>query len=312
MKIVFMGTPDFAAVALKALIDAGHEIVLVVTQPDKEKGRGKGIAMSDVKILANEYNLPVYQPVRIKNEEETEYLREYLKEHPADVFVVAAFGQILPKAVLDMPPLGCYNIHASLLPKYRGAAPIQWSIIDGDEETGVTIMRMDEGLDTGDIVAVKKIKIENDDTGGKLFDKLAIAGGTLMAETLPLIEAGKVSFTSQNNEKSTYAKMLSKDMGRLDFTKPAKVIERLIRGCDPWPGTFTLYKGKNLKIYGAVISDKSGEPGTIIDVTKDHFTVACGEGGLDITMLQPEGKKKMTCHDYLLGYKPEKGDRLGE
>lgn len=311
MKIVFMGTPDFAAVALKSLIDAGHEITLVITQPDKEKGRGKGIAESDVKILAKEHNLPVYQPVRIKNEESVKYLEDFMKENPADVFVVAAFGQILPKSILDMPRLGCFNIHASLLPKYRGAAPIQWSIIDGDEETGVTIMKMDVGLDTGDMVAVSRVKIEDNETGGSLFDKLAKEGGDLMVRTLPLIESGEVTYTKQNDDESTYAKMLSKDMGRIDFAKSAAELERLIRGCNPWPGTYTSLNNKNLKIWEAGVSDKKGTPGEVIDVSKDTFTVGCGEGSLVIKSLQIEGKKRMPAHDFMLGVKINPGDKLG-
>ena len=311
MKIVFMGTPDFAAVALKSLIEAGHEITMVITQPDKEKGRGKGIAESDVKVVAKEYGLPIYQPVRIKNEESVKYLEDFMKKDPADVFVVAAFGQILPKSILDMPRLGCFNIHASLLPKYRGAAPIQWSIIDGEPETGVTIMKMDEGLDTGDMVAVSRVKIESNETGGSLFDKLAKEGGDLMVKTLPLIERGEVTCTKQNDEESTYAKMLSKDMGRLDFTKTATELERLIRGCNPWPGTFTSLNGRNLKIWEAGVSDKNGAPGEIIDVNKDTFTIGCSEGGLVVRSLQIEGKKRMPAHDFMLGVKINLGDKLG-
>lgn len=307
MKIVFMGTPDFAALALEKLIEAGHEITLVVTQPDKEKGRGKQIQKSDVKLVAEKYGLPVFQPVKIKTEESVEYLKGF----EADIFVVAAFGQILSKEILDMPKFGCVNIHASLLPKLRGAAPIQWSIIDGDDVTGVTIQQMDVGLDTGDILAVKEVKIESDETGGSLFEKLAIAGGELIVETLPLIESGSITPVPQDDSKSTYAKKLSKDMGNVDWSKSAIEIERLIRGCSPWPSSYSYMNGKTLKLWKATVSESQGEAGVVSEVTKDTITIGCGEGSLVIEELQLEGKKRMSVHDFLLGYHVEAGDRLG-
>ena len=307
MKIVFMGTPDFAAMALEKLVSAGHEIALVVTQPDKEKGRGKQVQKSDVKLVAEKYDIPVFQPVKIKTEESVEILRGY----EADIFVVAAFGQILSKEILDMPKYGCVNIHASLLPRLRGAAPIQWSIIDGDEKTGVTIQQMDVGLDTGDILAVKEVEIASDETGGSLFDKLAIAGADLIVETLPLIEAGKITPVPQDESLSTYAKKLSKDMGLIDWNMPAVAIERLIRGCSPWPSSYSNIGGKSLKIWKAAVTDTKSTPGEVSEVTKESITIGCGEGSLVVEELQLEGKKRMSVHDFLLGYHINVGDKLG-
>lgn len=307
MKIVFMGTPDFAAMALEKLVSAGHEITLVVTQPDKEKGRGKQVQKSDVKLVAEKYDIPVFQPVKIKTEESVEILRGY----EADIFVVAAFGQILSKEILDMPKYGCVNIHASLLPRLRGAAPIQWSIIDGDEKTGVTIQQMDVGLDTGDILAVKEVEIASDETGGSLFDKLAIAGADLIVETLPLIEAGKITPVPQDESFSTYAKKLSKDMGLIDWNMPAVAIERLIRGCSPWPSSYSNIGGKSLKIWKAAVTDTKATPGEVSEVTKESITIGCGEGSLVVEELQLEGKKRMSVHDFLLGYHINVGDKLG-
>lgn len=307
MKIIFMGTPDFAAMALEKLISVGHEITLVVTQPDKEKGRGKQVQKSDVKLVAEKYDIPVFQPVKIKTEESVEVLRGY----EADIFVVAAFGQILSKEILDMPKYGCVNIHASLLPKLRGAAPIQWSIIDGDEKTGVTIQQMDVGLDTGDILAVKEVVIADDETGGSLFDKLAIAGADLIAETLPLIEAGEITPVPQDESLSTYAKKLSKDMGIIDWNMSAVAIERLIRGCSPWPSSYSGIGGKTLKIWKARVSENKATPGQVVEVTKDTITIGCGEGALVVEEVQLEGKKRMSVHDFLLGYHIAVGDLLG-
>lgn len=307
MKIVFMGTPDFAAMALEKLVSAGHEITLVVTQPDKEKGRGKQVQKSDVKLVAEKYDIPVFQPVKIKTDESVEILRGY----EADIFVVAAFGQILSKEILDMPKYGCVNIHASLLPRLRGAAPIQWSIIDGDEKTGVTIQQMDVGLDTGDILAVKEVEIASDETGGSLFDKLAIAGADLIVETLPLIEAGKITPVPQDESLSTYAKKLSKDMGLIDWNMPAVAIERLIRGCSPWPSSYSNIGGKSLKIWKAAVTDTKSTPGEVSEVTKESITIGCGEGSLVVEELQLEGKKRMSVHDFLLGYHINVGDKLG-
>ena len=309
MKIVFMGTPDFASCALEALIAAGHEITAVYTQPDKPKGRGKEVQMTPVKVVAMEHNIPVYQPQRIKEAEEV----ARLKEIPADIFVVAAFGQILSQEILDMPKYGCVNIHASLLPKYRGAAPIQWAVIDGEEKTGVTIQQMEAGVDTGDILYTKEYVLEAKETGASLFDKLMILGAEAIVEVLPLIEAGKVTPVPQNHEEATHAAKLTKQLGEIDFNKSAVVLERLIRGLNSWPSAYTTFRGKQLKIWDAeVVYDISGEPGMVTAVDKESFTVATGEGGLKISELQIEGKKRMACKDFLLGYPVNVGEFLGQ
>ncbi|MBQ8816318.1 MAG: methionyl-tRNA formyltransferase [Lachnospiraceae bacterium] len=315
MKIVFMGTPDFAAGALEALIAAGHEITAVYTQPDKPKGRGKEVQMTPVKELALKHDIPVYQPRRIKEAEEVEKLRQI----PADIFVVAAFGQIVSQEILDIPKYGCVNIHASLLPKYRGAAPIQWAVIDGEEKTGVTIMQMNAGIDTGDILYTKEYVLEPKETGASLFDKLMVLGAEAIVEALPLLETGKLTPTPQDHTKATHAAKLTKQLGELDFDKSAVELERLIRGLNSWPSAYTYYKGKQLKIWEAEVvgipevQNESGmQPGTVIAVDKQSFTVAAGDGALKITELQIEGKKRMACKDFLLGYPVAIGDKLGQ
>ncbi len=306
MKIVFMGTPDFAAGALEALIKAGHEITAVVTQPDKAKGRSKELQFPPVKISALAHNIPVMQPVKIKTPEAMEELARY----EADIFVVAAFGQLLSQAILDMPRLGCLNIHASLLPKYRGASPIQHVIINGEEETGVTIMQMNAGLDTGDMLYKKSIAIEADDTYETLHDKLMVIGGEAIVEALSLLEDGALVPEPQRDELSCYAKLISKEMGNIDFTKQAVEIERLIRGLNPWPSAYTFYKGKQMKIWEAEVEHRNGVGmrGTVAEVTKDTIKVICNEGLLCIKSLQLEGKKRMSAHDFLLGVKVQPGE----
>lgn len=308
MKIVFMGTPDFAVGALEALIKAGHEITAVVTQPDKAKGRSGKLMPPPVKECAVAHNIPVMQPVRIKTPEAIAELKQY----EADVYIVAAFGQILSQEILDMPKYGCLNIHASLLPKYRGASPIQHVIIDGEKETGVTIMQMNAGLDTGDMLYKKSITIEDTDNYETLHDKLLVVGGEAIVEALPLLEEGKLTPEKQDDSLSCYARLIDKQMGRLDFTKDAVVLDRLIRGVTPWPSAFTSYQGKQLKIWREEPVDGSGEPGTILNVEKDAFTVACGSGALRILEVQLEGKKRMSTHDFLLGVKVKQGELLGE
>ncbi len=307
MKIVFMGTPDFAVGALEAIVKAGHEVTLVVTQPDRQKGRGKEVAMSPVKEMALKYNLPVFQPVKIKTPESIEELKKY----EADAYVVAAFGQILSKEILEMPRLGCINIHGSLLPKYRGSAPIQRAVIDGEKETGITIMQMDEGIDTGDMLMQRAIPILDTDTGESMFEKLAALGSEMIVEALPLIAEGKLPREKQDDSKSTYAKMLSKDMGQLDFTKTAKELDCLIRGLNSWPSAYTKCGGKTLKIWEALVVEGEGKPGEIIDVTRDAIVVATSLGALKITALQLEGKKRMQTKDFLLGYQLQPGEMLG-
>lgn len=307
MKVIYMGTPDFAVGPLEAIIAAGHEVTAVVTQPDKPKGRGKEMAASPVKECAIRHQIPVLTPVKIKTEEAIAALREF----PADIFVVAAFGQILSEEILTMPRYGCINIHASLLPKYRGAAPIQWSIIDGEKETGITIMQMDKGLDTGDILFQKKVAITGEDTGESLFDKLAAAGSELICEALEKIEAGDVHPLKQEEAKSCYAKMLHKAIGKIDWNQSAEEIERLVRGLNSWPSAYTVYKGKQLKIWKAkVLPHIDMAPGTVAGVTKDEVVIATGNGALTLLEIQLEGKKRMTTREFLLGRSFEVGEVL--
>ena len=309
MKIVFMGTPDFAVGALEALVEAGHDVVAVVTQPDKPKGRGKEMQQTPVKECALKHNIDVFQPVKIKTPEAVEVLRGY----GAELFVVAAFGQILSKEILDMPKFGCVNIHASLLPKYRGAAPIQWAILDGEKETGVTIMHMNEGLDTGDMLTKVVVPIEDTDTGESLFDKLAEAGAKLLIETIPQIEAGELTPQPQDDSLSTYAKMIKKEMGLIDWKKEAVVLERLVRGMNSWPSAYTHFNGKTLKIWETEIEEgnRNMAPGMVAEVTKNSIKVQTGQDLLVLKQIQLEGKKRMDVASFLLGYKVEPGTVLG-
>lgn len=296
-----MGTPDFSVAPLKAMIEAGHTITAVVTQPDKQKGRGKEVAMTPVKECALSYGIPVLQPVKIKAPEAVEELRKY----EADIFVVVAFGQLLSEEILNMPKYGCINLHASLLPKYRGAAPIQWAILNGDQETGVTIQQMEKGLDTGDMLSRVVVPIDRKETGESLHDKLMEAGAKLLVETLPLIEEGKITPEKQDESQADfYAVKLDKAMGHIDWKKPAEVIERFVRGLNSWPSAYTYYKGKTLKIWEADVVENHSEaaPGSVIQTGRDYFDVACGEGALRILSVQLEGKKKMAVKDFLLGY----------
>ncbi|MBE5885771.1 MAG: methionyl-tRNA formyltransferase [Lachnospiraceae bacterium] len=305
MKVVYMGTPDFAVGALESIIKAGHEVVLVVTQPDKPKGRGKEMQMTPVKQCALAHDIPVFQPVKIKEKDAVDYLKTF----EADIFVVAAFGQILSSEILHMPKYGCVNIHASLLPMYRGAAPIQAVIINKEKETGVTIMQMDEGLDTGDMLMKEVIPIEADETGESLHDKLSELGANMIVKALAAIEDGSITATPQGDGKTCYASMLKKEMGCIDWNKSADDIEHLVRGLYPWPGTYTFLNGKMMKLCKVALSEVpvDGKPGEICLVTKDCLAVNTGEGTLEIRELQPEGKKRMTVHDFLLGNRLEKG-----
>ena len=311
MKIVFMGTPDFAVPTLEALVQGGHEVLAVVTQPDKPKGRGKAVLMTPVKEKALEYQIPVYQPVRIKKDEE---FLETLKQLNPEAIVVTAFGQILPERILTLPKYGCFNVHASLLPKYRGAAPIQWAVINGDKESGVTTMQMDVGMDTGDMLEKIVVTLDPKETGGSLFDRLSTAGGELILSTLQKAEAGTLTPVKQPEEEATYAGMLTKALGQIDWTKDAAVIERLIRGLNPWPSAYTSYEGKTLKLWDAdVVTEKSeAVPGTVVRVEKDSFYVQTGSGLLKINELQLEGKKRMDSAAFLRGYPMTEGTVLGE
>lgn len=309
MKVVFMGTPDFSVPTLEKIIEAGHEVIGVVTQPDKAKGRGKKVLFSPVKEKALEHNLPVYQPRRAR---EPEFIEEMRALNP-DVMVVVAFGQILPKAILDIPKYGCVNVHASLLPKYRGAAPIQWAVINGETVSGVTTMQMDVGLDTGDMLLKAEVPLAEDETGGSLFDKLSTLGGELLIETLGKIEAGDIHPEKQDDSQAgEYARTLDKALGKVDFSMSAVSIERLIRGLNPWPSAYTYYNGKTMKLWKAEIVPGTDEtPGQIIFVDKQSFTVQTGEGGLRIMELQMEGKKRMDAGAFLRGCSLSVGEMLG-
>lgn len=305
MRVIFMGTPDFAVETLEEIIKAGHEVVLVVSQPDKAVGRSKALKYTPVKACAIEHGIEVYQPERVREEACVEYLRGYAP----DIIIVEAFGQIIPKAILDMPRYGCVNVHASLLPKYRGAAPIQWAVINGDMVTGVTTMRMSEGLDTGDMILKQEVIIREDETGGSLFERLSKTGAKLCVKTMEAIEAGTATYTPQNDEEATHTKKIQKELGSIDWTRDAKAIECLIRGLDPWPSAYTRLNDKTLKIWKAkVIPGESGTaPGCIVKVEKSGITVQTGEGMLLLTEIQLEGKKRMSVEAFLNGYPVEAG-----
>lgn len=309
MKVLFMGTPEIAATILSAIISSKHEVVGVVTQEDKPKGRGKVMAMPPVKEVALNAGIEVFQPHKIKEESAIKKLSEF----DADVFVVAAYGKILSKEILDMPKYGCVNVHASLLPKYRGAAPIQWSIIDGEKLTGVTIMQMDEGLDTGDMLFKSVVEIADDDTADSLYDKLSECGASLIVDALDSIEVGDIHPVKQDDTQATYAKILDKSLGKLNFSKPSVEIERLVRGLNSWPGTFTYIDGKMLKIWEVKLSDmtSNGEAGTVHSADGGRLFINTADTALELLSVQLEGKKRMDVKSFMLGYKINAGDKLG-
>lgn len=311
IRIVYMGTPDFAVEPLEAIIKAGYEVAAVVTQPDKQKGRGKEVKMTPVKECALRHGIPVFQPVKIKEPEAVAELEKY----QADLFVVAAFGQLLSEEILDMPEYGCINIHASLLPAYRGAAPIQWAVLNGEKESGVTIMQMDKGLDTGDMLLKRSVELSPTETGDSLHDKLMHLGAELIVEALPKLEKGELVPEKQKDELSSYAKKLTKAMGQIDWSKDAVSLERWIRGLNSWPSAYTFFGGKTLKIWEAQVAEENGaqkaEPGQVVSVSREGFTVACGQGALQILSLQLEGKKRVLTREFLLGYQVEPGMILG-
>mgnify|MGYP002613897032 CR=1 FL=1 len=308
MRVIFMGTPDFSVGTLEAVLAAGHEVAAVVTQPDKPKGRGGAMSMSPVKEAALKHNLTVLQPQRAREEAFIEELRGY----EADVIVVVAFGQLLPAEIIHMPKYGCINVHASLLPKYRGAAPIQWAVIDGCEYSGVTTMQMNEGLDTGDMIMKTEVPLSEDETGGSLHDKLAEAGAKLCVETLKALEDKTATWEVQGESPTAYAKMLDKKLGDIDWSRSAKSIECLIRGLNPWPSAYTDWNGKVMKIWEAGVLDENtdAKPGTIVKVEKDSFSVQTGDGLLKVLALQIPGKKRMEADAFLRGYQIETGCEL--
>ncbi len=310
MKIVYMGTPDFAVAPLKALIDNNYEVVGVFTQPDKPVGRKAVLTPPPVKVVALENNIPVYQPNSLKNGEGTAILNE-LKP---DVCIVVAYGKILPKDFLEYPKYGCINIHGSILPEYRGAAPIQWSVLDGKEFAGVTSMQMDVGLDTGDMLITEKVKIGENETSGELYDRLTVLGAEVLIKTLKAVEDGSLNPVKQNDEESSYASMLGKTMSPVDFTKSAQEVHNKIRGLDPWPVAQTVLDGKNLKLFKSSVRDDlgSGAVGEAVPL-KDGLAVFCGDGkAVLIKEVQYEGKKRMNAADFLRGKPIEKGTILGK
>ena len=310
MKVVFMGTPDFAVGTLEAIVGAGHEVAAVVTQPDKPKGRGGVMAMSPVKECALSHGLTVLQPLKARN---PEFVDEIKAINP-DVIVVVAFGQIIPSEIIHMPKYGCINVHASLLPKYRGASPIQWTVLDGCEYSGVTTMLMDEGIDTGDILETVTVKLDERETGGSLFDRLSLVGAKLLVETLDKAEAGQLHPVKQDDSQSSYVRMIDKSFGLMDFTQPVEVLERKVRALNPWPSAFTHMDEKLLKIWDAtVIQDnnvKAGDYGKVKTDGKTCFMVACDGGYLSVNELQLEGKKRMKVEDFLRGYSIKEGTVL--
>ena len=310
IKIIYMGTPEFAVDPLEAIVKEGYNVAACFTQPDKMKGRSGKPVPSPVKECAVKYDIPVFQPDRLRNSENA----EIIKEMAPDMIIVAAYGQILPEEILNIPKYGCINIHASLLPKYRGAAPIEWCVINGEKETGVTTMFMAKGLDTGDMIEKAVTEIGESETAEELRARLTVMGAELIISTMDKILSGKYTRTPQNDEESNYAVMLKKEMGQIDWSLPAINIDRLVRGLRPWPTAFTTFQGKSLKIFKAAVleDDTDAAPGEVIVRTKKDFTVKCGSGALKILSVQPEGKKEMDSVAFLNGNKVEAGMKLGE
>lgn len=310
MNIVFMGTPDFAVACLEKLIESRHKVLAVFTQPDKPVGRKQILTAPPVKELAVKNGISVYQPVSLKKDNSAV---EVLKELNPDIIIVVAYGKILPNEILKLPKFGCINVHASLLPKYRGAAPIQWAVINGDKETGVTVMQMDEGLDTGDMLLVKKTAIDENETSEELFDRLSLIGADALIECLDLIEKGNIAPEKQDESKATFTKKITKEMCPIDWSKSAIEIHNLVRGLQTWPCATTVLSGKSLKIHKTKLSNITGnKPGCVVD-NNDNVTVCCGDGKcIEILELQSEGKKRMSTKTFLLGNKIEINTILGE
>ena len=312
LKIVFMGTPDFSVPTLQSLIDSDHSVTAVLTQPDRPKGRGNRVVAPPVKMLAQQHAIPVLQPQRVKA---PEILRQ-LEELAPDAIVAIAYGQILPQSILDIPRLGCVNVHASLLPKYRGAAPFQWAIIRGETETGVTTMLMDKGMDTGDMLLQQTIPIEAEDTAATLHDRLAQVGADVLIRTLQGLENGSLRPTPQNDAEATYAPLLKKHDGLVDWQKTAAEIANAVRGMSPWPGAYTHFQGKRIKLLRVQVAaeaETTAEAGTVVALDQQHGPlIATGSGQLRILEIQPQNKKPMRCSDFCRGYRLQIGDRLGE
>lgn len=314
-----MGTPDLAAGVLNTMMENGFDVCLAVSQPDRPRGRGKSLARTPVHECADKWGIPVFSPGKIKDPAAVERLRQ----ENADLIVVAAFGQILSQDILDLPRFGCVNVHASLLPKYRGAAPIQWAVINGEPESGVTIMQMNAGLDTGDILLQERVPLDAEETGESLYEKLTTVGGELIVKALPMIEAGTIKPMKQDDSLSSYAPMLKREMGNIDWTMQAAQIERLVRGLNSWPSAYTFYDGRMLKIWNSetvggeaasdetlsgLFGDTPKAPGTVISVDKEKIYVQCGEGVLALREVQMEGKKRMSAQAFLLGTHIKSGE----
>ena len=306
-RIIFMGTPDFACPTLQKLIERGENLVAVVTQPDRPKGRGQKLMPPPVKELAEKQGIPVYQPLKVRDPEFVEIVRAL----EPDVIVVVAFGQILPKALLEIPAHGCINVHASLLPSYRGAAPLNWCIINGETETGVTTMLMDAGLDTGDMLLVQKTPLDENEDIASLHDRMAALGADLLAATLDRLGVGDLAPQPQDNAASCYAPMLKKEDGIINWHADARTIHNLVRGLAVWPGACTTIGDQVLKIFRTCVGTGSGEPGTVLQASKDHFEVACQSGSLFLQELQLAGKKRLECASFLSGFPVSVGSQLG-
>lgn len=311
-RLIYMGTPDFAVEPLKELIKAGTDIAAVFTQPDKPRGRSGSMQPTPVKLTAERAGIPVYTPRRLRDPESVELIREINPE----IIVIAAYGQIIPDSILEIPKYGCINIHASLLPKYRGAAPIQRAVMDGEKKSGVTIMEVTSELDSGDILLQKSVDLAPDETGGSLFEKLMYLGAALLPEALKKLEAGEIRPKPQPKESPTpYAAMLRKEDGLVDWTKDAVSLERMFRAMDPWPGAYTFIEGRQMKLHRAMVCEASEDegqlhPGLVCSVDKDGFTVQTGKGRLKILEVQLEGKKRMDCGAFLRGFRLNRGTML--
>ncbi len=305
MKIVFMGTPDFAVPCLQALLDHPYEVAGVFTQPDKPKGRGYQLTPPPVKELAVSRGIPVFQPRTLRDGEALAQL-QVLRP---DLIIVVAYGKILPKEILDLPRLGCINVHASLLPRYRGAGPIQWAVLNGETVTGVTTMYMAEGLDTGDMLESASLEIGPDETADELHDRLSQLGAKLLLSTVEKAEKGLLEPKKQDDALSCYAPMLTKELSRIDFSRPAQEVHNQIRGLSTWPAAYTCYQGKRLKVYRSHLAQGTGEPGVLLDPR--HFVVACGDGAVQLAEVQYEGSRKMSGEEFLRGKKPGEHEVLG-
>ncbi len=308
MKIIFMGTPLFAVPCLKRLINSRHEVICVVCQPDKSKGRGRKLASPPIKLLAMENSIPVLQPKNIKTDE----FHKQIENIDSDLICVAAYGKIIPPNILNLPKYRCINVHPSLLPKYRGAAPINWAITNGEKKTGVTIMLMDKGMDTGDMLARKEVEIKYEETSIELSEKLSWVGADLLMETIDKLERNKLKLLKQNDADATYAPMIKKDLGKINWEKKAEEIRNLIRGTQPWPGSFTSLNNKILKIFKVSVSNKNGKPGEVLQSKPGTLTIGTGEGSLDVLELQLEGSKRINTEDFLRGNKVKPGTQLGD